>query len=79
MRLIGLYAPVFEALRPGLRYLLPIARRREPFWVEPNTALLAFAVDRSSETIFFDVRTVSASFAFAHPIFCRFSLVSAMP
>jgi hypothetical protein len=40
--------------------------------------LLAAAVDRSSETIFFDARTVSASLAFAHPIRGRLSPVYAM-
>jgi hypothetical protein len=62
----------------GLRRLLPFAPLREPFPAPPNAALLAFAVDRSSETILFDARTVSASFAFAHPTLCRFSPVSAM-
>ncbi len=71
-------AHVFEALGSRLRCWLPLVRCREPFSVLPNAAFPAFAVDRSSEIIFFDARTVSASFAFARAIICRFSPVSAM-
>ena len=58
--------------------VLGFVRRPEPCLVPSNAALFAFAVDRSSETIFFSARIVSASFAFARPTIGRFSPVSAM-
>ena len=46
--------------------------------VGANVAGTALALDLSAETILWDARTVSASFALVRPIICRFSPVSAM-
>ena len=64
------------AVEPGC--LRPAVGRREPFLAPPNATSPAFSVDRSSETLFFDARTASSSFALARPVICRFSPVSAM-